>query len=148
MKTFLLTPENKPSLKWGLIPNNKYFEGKIPFGYFLAVCPSENIVILDVDCKGDKNGFVHIPLQISDEICNTFHYATRSGGAHYFIKYTGNQVLKNTSTKYGLDLRVGAKGNNCGGYVRYNHNKDIRQCQHLIKESSDVLNKWLETLFT
>jgi len=146
MKSFLLK-DNKPIVKWSLIPNNTFFEGNIPEGYTLAVCPSESIVILDVDVKNGKNGFENIPLKILAELENTFHYNTRSGGAHYFINYTGKEVLMNTSTKYGLDLRIGSKKNNAGGYVKYNHNIDIRECLHLIKESSEELNKFLESLF-
>lgn len=146
MKSFLLK-NNKPIVKWGLIPDETYFEGPIPEGYSLAVCPSENIVILDVDNKNGKNGFNHIPINIRGELENTFHYNTKSGGGHYWIKYTGNKELLNTSTKYGLDLRIGAKSGNAGGYVKYHHNVDIRKCKHLIKSSSEQLNIWLESLF-
>lgn len=146
MKSFLLK-DNKPIIKWGMIPDETYFEGTIPEGYALAVCPSGNIVILDVDKKSGKNGFNHIPFGIRNELENTFHYNTKSGGAHYWIEYTGKETLLNTSTKYGLDLRIGAKKGNAGGYVKYHHNVDIRQCKHLIKPSSNELNQWLETLF-
>lgn len=146
MKSFLLK-ENKPIVKWGLIPDETYFEGTIPEGYALAVCPSANIVILDVDNKNGKCGYENIPMLIQMELDNTFHYKTKSGGAHYWVEYTGNKELLNTSTKYGLDLRIGAKPGNAGGYVKYHHNIDIRECRHLIKKSSDKLNKWLESLF-
>lgn len=146
MKSFLLK-NNKPIVKWGLIPDETYFEGKVPEGYALAVCPSANIVILDIDVKNGKNGFKHIPEEDLKELNYTFHYNTKSGGAHYWIEYTGNKELLNTSTKYGLDLRIGAKPGNCGGYVKYHHNVDIRQCKHLIKKSSNELNIWLESLF-
>lgn len=46
-------------------------------------------------------------------------------------------------TSKGKDLRVSEKG-----YVKYHHNKDIRECVHLIKESSEELNEWLEKLFS
>ncbi len=146
MKSFLLK-DNKPIVKWGLIPDETYFEGTVPEGYALAVCPSANIVILDVDNKNGKCGYEHIPMLIQMELDTTFNYKTKSGGAHYWIEYTGNKELLNTSTKYGLDLRIGAKPNNAGGYVKYHHNVDIRQCKHLIKPSSEKLNKWLESLF-
>ena len=147
MKSFLLK-SNKPIIPWGSLPNGIFYEGTIPEGYALAVCPSEDIVILDVDKKDDKNGFNHIPSNIYFELRETFFYHTKSGGAHYWIKYTGNKVLKNTSTKFGLDLRIGAKGTNNGGYVKYVHTVDIRQCVHLIKESSNDLNTFLEGLFS
>jgi hypothetical protein len=146
MKSFLLK-DNKPIIKWGLVPNETYFEGEVPEGFALAVSPSENIVILDVDNKNGKNGFNHIPVSIRSELENTFHYDTKSGGAHFWVRYTGNKTLLNTSTKYGLDLRIGAKPGNAGGYVKYHHNVDIRKCKDLIKESSIGLNKWLESLF-
>ena len=147
MKSFLLK-NNSPIIKWGSLPNNIFYEGPIPEGYALAVCPSDNIVILDVDLKGDKNGFNHIPVNNFKELQNTFYYYTKSGGAHFYIKYTGNKTLINRATQYGLDLRIGSKNGNNGGYVKYNHNVDIRQCLHLIKESSEELNKWLEKLFS
>jgi hypothetical protein len=147
MKSFLLK-NNTPIIKWGMLPDNTFYEGIIPEGYALAVCPSDNIVILDVDNKNGKCGWENIPHVINIELNETFHYFTKSGGAHYWIKYTGNKVLKNTSTKLGLDLRIGTKGLNSGGYVKWHHNKDIRECVHLIKKSSENLNKWLEKLFS
>jgi hypothetical protein len=146
MKSFLLK-NNKPIVKWGMIPDETYFEGTVPEGYALAVCPSGNIIILDVDNKNDKCGFKHIPEEELKELSYTFHYNTKSGGAHYWIEYTGSKTLLNTSTKYGLDLRIGAKLGNAGGYVKYHHNVDIRECKHLIKQSSLELNTWLESLF-
>lgn len=146
MKSFLLK-DNKPILKWSLVPNNCFFEGAIPEGYALAVAPSENYIVLDVDEKNGKSGHSNIPLVIFDELLGSFNYRTKSGGAHYWIKYTGNKVLMNTSTKYGLDLRIGAKPGNAGGYVKWHHNVDIRQCIHLINETSSELNTWLEELF-
>ena len=59
----------------------------------------------------------------------------------------GGKLLKNSSTEYGLDLRIGARNNNAGGYVKYHHNVDIRECVHLIKHSSNKLNEFLENLF-
>lgn len=147
MKSFLLK-NNKPVCKWGSIPPNTFFNGCVPIGYNLAVAPSESIIVLDVDVKSNKNGYDFIPSQILKELNNSFYYDTKSGGRHYFIDYTGPCVLLNTSTKYGLDLRVGAKKNNCGGYVKYNHHIDIRECLHLIKSTSIELNIFLELLFT
>lgn len=148
MKSFLLNSKtNTPIVKWSLIPDNCFYEGTLPDGYDLAVCPSGNIVILDVDEKNGKSGHSNIPLVIFDELLNTFNYQTKSGGTHYWIEYTGNKTLLNTSTSKGLDLRVGAKGSNAGGYVKYYHTVDIRQCTHLIKSSSNELNLFLESLF-
>jgi len=146
MKSFLLR-NNAPTVKWSLVPNDCFYEGSVPNGYSLAVCPSENIVIIDVDVKNGKNGFLNIPDKQFLELEKTFNYYTGSGGKHYFIKYTGGKTLMNTSTPLGLDLRIGAKSGNAGGYVRYQHHTDIRQCIHLIKDSSNELNIWLESLF-
>ena len=146
MKSFLLK-DNKPILKWSMVPNNTFFEGVIPEGYALAVAPSENYIVLDVDNKNGKNGFLNIPNKQFLELDKTFNYYTKSGGKHYFLKYTGNKTLLNTSTKLALDLRIGSKPGNAGGYVRYYHHTDIRQCIHLINETSSELNTWLEELF-
>ena len=48
LKSFLLK-DNKPITKWGLLPDNTFFEGEVPEGYKLAISPSDNIVILDID---------------------------------------------------------------------------------------------------
>lgn len=149
MKTFLINnKDGKPVIKWGDLPNNTFFEGNVPEGYSLAISPSENIVILDVDLKNGKNGYSHIPKNIMKDLNNTFHYKTKSGGAHYYIKYTGHKPLINRATQYGLDLRIGAKKDNCGGYVKYHHHQDIRKCLNLIKESGEDLNQFLQKYFS
>jgi hypothetical protein len=147
MKSFLLK-NNHPTIKWSMLPDNIFFEGVIPEGYDLAVCPSGNYIVLDVDVKGDKNGFEHIPSYFKAQLDTSFYYDTKSGGRHYWLEYTGDKYLLNKATKYGLDLRVGAKGKNAGGYVKYVHPVDIRQCIHLIKKTSPDLNEWLEGLFS
>ena len=147
MKSFLLY-DNKPVCKWGMIPDNTFFVGKVPEGYSLAVAPSDNIIILDVDMKNGKNGYKNIPFNIFNELQKTFYYHTKSGGAHFWMRYEGYETLLNTSTKLGLDLRIGCKKDNCGGYVKYNHDKDIRECIHLIKDTSNDMCRWLESLFT
>ena len=145
MKSFLLK-SNAPIVKWSMVPNNTFFEGNIPEGYDLAVAPSDNYIILDIDVKNDKNGYEFIPDNILSELQQSFMYNTKSGGAHCWLNYTGDKQLLNKATKYGLDLRV-AKGSYAMGYVKYPHNVDIRQCIHLIKETSSELNTWLESLF-
>jgi len=148
MKSFLLNSKtNTPTIKWSMLENGVFYEGSVPDGYSLAVCPSENIIIIDVDVKNNKNGYKNIPINHYLELDKTFCYNTGSGGKHYFIRYTGDKTLMNTSTSLGLDLRIGAKPGNAGGYVRYQHHTDIRQCIHLIKESSNELNQFLEKLF-
>lgn len=147
MKSFLLR-NGTPIIKWGSLPNNVFYEGIVPEGFDLAVSPSDNYVILDIDVKNGKNGFNHIPMHILAELNNSFNYKTKSGGAHYWLQYRGNKILINKSTEYGIDLRIGAKKGNAGGYVKYHHNVDIRQCVSLIKDTSMELNMWLEQLFS
>ena len=150
MKSFLLR-NGSPTVKWGSIPSNYYYEGNIPEGYDLAVAPTDNYIVVDVDKKNDKNGFHHISNSIFLLLTETYHYNTKSGGAHFWLNYTGDKILKNTSTKYGIDLRISAKDGNCGGYVKYHpakDNEDIRNHVNEIKESSIEMNKWLEKLFS
>lgn len=144
MKSFLLNSENKPICKWGLIPQGVHFEGVLPLGFSLAISPSPGIVIIDFDVKNNKNAFEHVPNNILEELKQTFNYKTSSGnGQHFWVEYTGDKTLLNRATSIGIDLRVSEKG-----YVKYHHNVDIRECLHLIKESSKELNKWLEELFS
>lgn len=151
MKTFLLDSNNKPIINWGYLKDNVFFEGKLPEGHSLAICPTdEKQIILDIDNKNSKCGYDHIPNDIMDELNNSFNYFTKSGGKHVFLSYTGDKILLNKSTNIGLDLRIGKNtrtGNN-GGYVKYNHDRDIRECIHLIKNTSKKLNIWLESLFS
>lgn len=152
MKSFLLK-NNIPIVKFSILPDGIFYEGELPGKeYSLAVCPTnEKMVIVDIDCKENKvNGYDNVPKNIFNELIKSYHYKTKSGGMHIFLHYTGNKTLKNTSTKFSIDLRIGANKStgNAGGYVRYNGLKDIRQCEHLIKPSSKILNKWLEKLFS
>ena len=150
MKSFLLR-NGTPTCKWGSIPSGYYFEGEIPEGYNLAVSPTDEYIVVDVDCKNGKDGFENIPMVILVELNESYHYNTKSGGAHYWLKYTGTGLLKNTSTKYGIDLRIGAKDGNCGGYVKYwpaLKGYDIRNHIEEIKGTSLIMNEWLEKLFS
>ncbi len=150
MKSFLLR-NGTPTCKWGSIPSGYYFEGEIPEGYNLAVSPTDEYIVVDVDCKNGKDGFENIPMVILVELNKSYHYNTKSGGAHYWLKYTGTGLLKNTSTKYGIDLRIGAKDGNCGGYVKYwpaLKGDDIRNHIEEIKGTSLIMNEWLEKLFS
>jgi hypothetical protein len=150
MKSFLLR-NGSPTVKWGSIPSHCFFEGNIPEGYDLAVAPTDDYIVVDVDKKNDKNGFHNIPTDIFLLLTETYYYNTKSGGAHFWLKYTGTGLLKNTSTKYGIDLRIGAKDGNCGGYVKYHpasNGEDIRDHVKEIKETSLIMNLWLEKLFS
>lgn len=146
MKSFLLK-NNCPVIKWGNLPDGIFYEGVIPEGFDLAVSPSDNYIILDVDVKNNKNGYEYIPHLIQIELDKSFYYNTKSGGRHYWLNYTSNKELLNRATQYGLDLRV-AKGKYAKGYVKYPHSKDIRECIHLINTTSEFMNLWLEKLFS
>lgn len=142
MKSFL-TKGKRPIIKWGMLPNETYFEGEVPEGFSLAVSPwASDYVIVDVDRHGNKNGFDHLPKEIQEELSKSLNYKTKNDGAHYWVKYTGSRPLSNKTSGLGIDLRTRK------GYVIWYPKKDIRDCLHLIKESSAELNEWLEKLFS
>lgn len=142
MRSFLLKGK-QPTVKWGRIPSNIYFEGKIPQGYGLAISPSDPYVILDIDRHGKLNGFTNVPKELEEELYNKhFNYKTKNSGLHVWLKYTGNKTLINRASGLGIDLR------NSRGYVRWYLDKDIRSYIHQVKETSSELNTWLEKLFT
>ena len=142
MKTFLVKGK-KPLICWGKLPNETYFEGEVPEGFSLAVSPwgYDNYVIIDVDKHGDESGFDNIPKHLEKELAGTLNYKTKNDGMHFWFKYTGNEELANKSSKFGIDLRTNK------GYVVWYRKDDIRDCMHLIKETSSELNIWLESLF-
>jgi len=151
MKSFLLY-KNVPTIKFSLLKDGIFYEGDIPDGnYALAVCPTnEKMIIVDIDCKeGKGNGYLNIPEKIFEELLQSFHYKTKSGGMHIFLNYTGDKVLLNTTSKLSIDLRVGKnqKTGNNGGYVRYNGTINPKEIEPLINETSPELNVWLEKLF-
>jgi len=142
MKSFLLSSKtNTPTLKWGLLPNDTYFIGNVPEGYYLAVSPSDKYIVVDIDNKPKGCGFDHIPLEIMDELEQSLHYTTKSRGMHVFLLYTGDKNLINRTSNIFVDLRTSK------GYVRYYHSVPIQECMHLIKETSKDLNLWIENLF-
>ncbi len=142
MKSFLLNGK-RPIVKWGMIPDEIYYEGTVPEGFSLAVTPSEGYVVIDVDRHGDLDGFKAIPEDLRYELINTFNYKTKNNGKHYWFKYTGNKPLGNKTSGLGIDLRVGQKG-----YVVWYPKRDVRECIADVKDSSKELNKWLEKLFS
>lgn len=141
MKTFLLK-DKKPIVKWGMLPDETYFEGSTPEGYSLAVVPSEGYIVVDIDRHGDIDGFDNVPDYIIEELDNTLNYKTKNNGMHYWLKYTGDIELANKASGLGIDLRVGQKG-----YVKWYPKVDVRNCMNLVNESSAKMNKWLEKLF-
>lgn len=140
MRSFLLK-DKKPICKWGMISDETYFEGIIPDGYGLAICPNDPYIILDVDKHGDINGFDNVPDHIKDELKSDFYYDTKNGGKHYWLEYTGNKSLMNKTSGLGIDLRTSK------GYVKWYLEGDIRDYIHLIEPTSELLNIWLESLF-
>ena len=142
MKSFLLK-EKVPIIRWKYIPDNIYFEGEIPTGFQLAVSPSDKYIVIDVDNHGDIDGFSNVPMLVQAELNTSLNYATKNNGRHYWFVYTGNKPLGNKTSGLGIDLRVGGKG-----YVVWYDLRDIRDCLHLIRETSDNLNRWLEKLFS
>lgn len=143
MKTFLLK-DKKPIVKWGMIPDETYFEGNIPEQYSLAVCPHDPYIILDIDRHGKVDGFENIPADIAEELLTKdhFRYATKNNGSHIWLYYTGDKKLMNKASGLGIDLRTSK------GYVKwYLPDSDIRTYINCIKPTSPKLNTWLESLF-
>lgn len=141
MKSFLLR-EKSPTVRWSLIPDNIFFEGKVPDGYQLAISPSENYIILDVDRHGKIDGFDNIPLCIRAELEKTLNYATKNNGKHYWIRYSGNKLLRNKASGLGFDLR------NNRGYAVWYLEGDVRSHLYEINETSTKLNEFLELHFS
>lgn len=153
MRTFLLK-DNRPTIKWGMLPDNTLYQGKIPEGYDLAVNPHQPYIIVDVDRHGDKDGFLNIPEHLKAELDTTLSYPTKNNGRHYWFYYTGTGDLVNKASNLGIDLRIGHKKYSDtrwtnGGYVKWHPRNEIRieDVLHKAKQSSPELNKWLEELF-
>lgn len=140
MKTFLLK-DKKPIVKWGMISDETYFEGNVPEGYGLAICPHDPYIILDIDRHGEIDGFDNIPEDITKELLGHFRYATKNNGSHIWLKYSGTENLMNKTSGLGIDLRTHK------GYVKWYLDKDIRSYIDLIQNTSKPLNDWLESLF-
>ena len=143
MKSFLVKGK-KPIIKWGSLPDNTFFKGQLPKGYSLAVSPwgYEGYVVVDVDKHGDVDGFKSIPVNLLTELCDTFNYATKNNGRHYWLKYTGDTYLANKSSKVGIDLRTNK------GYAVWYSDLDVQESIPLMKETSVQMNEWLELLFS
>jgi hypothetical protein len=144
MKTFL-SKNKKPICKWGNIPNEVYYEGKIPEGYNLCINPHYPYCIIDIDNKqSGKNGFTNIPKKLLLELDTHYNYNTPSGGKHIWILYLGDKILPNKTSNLAIDLRTD-KGYVC--YYPAHQGDDIRNHLDEIKESSPELNEFLENLF-
>jgi hypothetical protein len=155
MKTFLLYKSTgKPVITWGCLPDNVFFKGKIPEDCDLAVCPSKDYIIIDIDNHSeDKNGFELIkllPWALQIELFDTFKYNTKNKGKHLWFKYTGDKVLLNKASGLGVDLRVSASKDSCGGYVKWHPRDTIEPtvAEIMAKSTSKELNEWIESLFS
>jgi hypothetical protein len=142
MKSFLLK-DKTPICKWGMIPDNIFFEGEIPEGYGLAISPHHPYIILDIDRHGEINGFLNIPEDLRRKLfIDHFNYKTKNNGLHVWIRYSGHKSLLNKTSGLGIDLRTNK------GYVKWYMDGDIRKYINRIKDSSEELNLWLEKLFS
>lgn len=143
MRSFLLKGKS-PIIKWGMLPEGVMFQGNIPEGYSLAVCPSDNYIVLDVDRHGKIDGFDAIPRDIETELAFTFSYETKNKGKHFWLRYTGSKPLGNKTSGKGIDLRTNK------GYVVWYPDEDILdviECGQVMDTSEDM-NYWLESLFS
>jgi hypothetical protein len=140
MKSFLLKGK-KPIIKWGMLPENVFFRGSIPEGFSLAVSPSDNYVVVDIDMHGDINGFDNVPDNLFKEMTQTIHYNTKNSGMHAWLKYTGAKKLANKPSGFGIDLRTDR------GYAVWYPTRDFKECIPEIKNTSLEMNVWLEELF-
>lgn len=141
MKSFLVR-DKRPIVKWGMLKDESYYEGKVPEGYSLAICPSEGYIVVDVDVSDKKNGFDNIPEHLKKELDSTLNYPTKRLGRHYWFRYSGNEILANKTSNQGIDLRTH------NGYVVWYSKGDIRNKLHKIKKTSKKMNGWLEDLFS
>jgi len=141
MKSFLLK-NKKPIIKWGMLPDNVFFKGNVPEGFSLAICPSENYIILDVDRHGNIDGFKNIPIHLQKELDATLHYRTKNNGMHFWFKYSGKKPLANKASGQGIDLRTKK------GYAVWYPKTDFKTHINEINETTIVMNEWLEKLFS
>ena len=148
MRSFLVrnktsTTNAYPTVKWGMLATNTYFEGDIPVNHSLAISPSKGYIIVDVDRHGKVDGFNNLPDNLLQELANTFSYPTKNNGRHFWFKYTGDKHLINKASNQGIDLRT-----NKGYVIFYPGKPDIRAYIDKISSTSIVMNDWLETLFS
>lgn len=140
MRSFLVKDKH-PTIRWGMLPDGIMFEGKVPTGFGLAIVPGPEYIVIDVDRHGKIDGFDNIPKYILAELEKTLNYSTKNNGKHYWLKYTGNEVLPNKTSGKGSDLRTDK------GYVVWYNDKPFDEVESEIKETSDILNKWIEKSF-
>ena len=140
MRSFLLK-DKRPTIKWGMLKDETYFEGTVPEGYGLAICPHDPYIILDIDRHGVVNGFDNVPPFVQIEIAKSLIYPTKNNGLHAWLKYSGTKKLLNKTSGLGIDLRTH------NGYVKWYLDGDIRSYIHLVNSTSLELNTWLESLF-
>ena len=142
MKSFLLRGK-VPIIRWSMLPDGIFFEGELPEGFSLAIMPSGNYIIVDVDRHGKIDGFDNIPKHLERELAGTLNYPTKNNGRHYWFRYSGLGTLANKASGQGIDLRVAYKG-----YVVWYPKDDIRDRLGEIKYTSIEMNEWLIELFS
>jgi hypothetical protein len=142
MKSFLCKGK-RPVIRWSHLPDNTFFEGKLPEGYSLAIMPSDDYIIVDVDRHGKVDGFDNIPKHLEAELLATLHYDTKNNGRHYWLRNNGAGILANKASGQGIDLRVAYKG-----YVVWYPKTDIRDRLDEINKTSPAMNVWLKELFS
>ncbi len=148
MKSFLVK-NKRPVVRWTRLEDNTFFEGNVPAGFDLAVAPSGNYIIVDVDRHGDIDGFDNIPIGIFKELKLTFGYPTKNLGWHFWFKYTGTDALANKTSGLGIDLRCAHPiTGKALGYVVYYPRDDFRTHLNEINETSEEMNEWVESLFS
>lgn len=125
-----------------MLPDNTFFEGNVPEDYSLAVSPSGNYIVVDVDVHDGEDGFINIPMKILEELTETYNYPSKNNGRHYWLEYTGNKPLGNKTSGLSIDLRTNR------GYVVWYPEEDVRTITDQINPTSDEMNKWLEKLFS
>ena len=148
MKSFLVK-NKRPVIRWTRLPNGIFYEGAVPNGFDLAIAPSGNYIIIDIDRHGDIDGFDNIPKELEKELSETYNYPTKNNGVHYWFKYTGTDSLANKTSGLGIDLRCAHPiTGKALGYVVYYPRDDFRTHLNEINETSEEMNEWIESLFS
>lgn len=148
MKSFLVK-NKRPLIRWTNLKDGIFFLGNPPEGFDLAIAPSGNYIIIDVDRHGEIDGFDSIPKELEKELSETFNYPTKNNGTHYWFKSTSKEVLANKTSGLGVDLRCAhpITGKSLG-YVVYYPRDDFRTHLNEINETSEEMNEWIESLFS
>lgn len=147
MKTFPIWGK-KPWIKWGSIPDQTFYKLPLDEGFSLGVTPNQGQIILDIDNKPNQtNGWDSIPDKLVEKFKKEHFIYNTNSGAHVWFWYTGDKKLLGRTTKYGLDLRIPAQNGHCGNYVKWYLPNDPREYMHLVKETDEEINNFIEQYF-